>query len=59
MFRQNWAYDPTKQNKAETLANMVEVLETLQEFVDAGKIRHIGLSNESAWGTAQYLRIAE
>ena len=59
MFRQNWAYDPTKQNKAETLANMVEVLETLQEFVAAGKIRHIGLSNESAWGTAQYLRIAE
>jgi aryl-alcohol dehydrogenase-like predicted oxidoreductase len=38
---------------------MVEVLETLQEFVDAGKIRHVGLSNESAWGTAQYLRIAE
>ncbi len=59
MFRQNWAYDPTRQNKAETLAHMHEVLETLQEFVDAGKIRHVGLSNESAWGTAQWLRIAE
>lgn len=59
MFRQNWAYNPTKQDRARTLDNMLEVLETLQELVDAGKVRHVGLSNESTWGTAQYLRIAE
>lgn len=59
MFRQNWDYNPTRQNRDETLANMGEVLETLQGLVDAGKIRHVGLSNESAWGTAQWLRLSE
>ncbi len=59
MFRQNWAFDPSSQNKAETLAHMQEVLETLQDLVNAGKIRHFGLSNESAWGTAQWLRLSE
>ena len=59
MFRQNWTYDPSKQNRAETLANMEECLEALQAQVDKGNIRAFGLSNESAWGTAQWLRIAE
>ncbi len=35
--------------------NFAEVLETLNEFIKAGKIRHIGLSNESPWGTMRYL----
>jgi len=59
MFRQNWAYDPTKQNKTEVLDHIVSVLETMQGLVDAGKIRHFGLSNESTWGTAQWLRVSE
>lgn len=59
MFRQNWAFDPSTQNKPETLAHMQEVLETLQDLVSAGKIRHFGLSNESAWGTSQWLRLSE
>ncbi len=58
MFRQNWTFDPTGQNRTETLAHMNEVLDTLQEFVKAGKIRHFGLSNESTWGTAQWLRLS-
>lgn len=37
----------------------VEVLETLQELQQAGKIRHIGLSNETPWGLMQYLRLHE
>lgn len=40
----------------------VELLETLgamAELVNAGKIRHIGLSNETPWGLMQYLRLAE
>jgi aryl-alcohol dehydrogenase-like predicted oxidoreductase len=59
MFRQNWAYDPSSQNKAATLENMQEVLEALQAEVDRGTIGAIGLSNESAWGTAQWLRLSE
>ena len=27
--------------------------------IEKGKIRHVGLSNESAWGTAQWLRLAD
>lgn len=59
MFRQNWTYDPSSQNKAETLAHMEDALEALQKEVDKGRIRAFGLSNESAWGTAQWLRISE
>ncbi|NQY60242.1 aldo/keto reductase [Cognatishimia sp.] len=59
MFRQNWTYDPSSQNKAETLAHMEDALEALQREVDKGRIRAFGLSNESAWGTAQWLRVSE
>jgi len=59
MFRQNWTYDPSSQDRASTLANMEECLEALQREVDRGTIRYFGLSNESAWGTAQWLRLSE
>jgi aryl-alcohol dehydrogenase-like predicted oxidoreductase len=59
MFRQNWTYDPSRQNREETLANMLEVLEAAEAARQAGKIRHFALSNESAWGTQQWLTLAE
>jgi len=34
--------------------NFKEVLESLDEVIKEGKIRHIGLSNEKAWGTMRY-----
>lgn len=36
-----------------------EILQVMQELVDAGKIRHLGLSNESTWGTMRFLQEAE
>ncbi|WP_438766070.1 NADP(H)-dependent aldo-keto reductase [Kushneria sp. TE3] len=36
-----------------------ETLSALKEAVDAGKIRTIGLSNETPWGTMSCLRLAE
>ncbi|WCM21445.1 NADP(H)-dependent aldo-keto reductase [Paraburkholderia bryophila] len=36
-----------------------ETLAVLAEFVKAGKVRHIGVSNETPWGVAQFLRAAE
>lgn len=57
-FRQNWRYDPSQQDRVATQAHMVEVLETMAELVAAGKVRHFGLSNETAWGTAEWLRLA-
>ena len=59
MFRQNWDFDPSGQNKADTLAHMEEALEVLQKEVDKGRIRAFGLSNESTWGTAQWVRMSE
>ncbi|MFC3615807.1 aldo/keto reductase [Lutimaribacter marinistellae] len=59
MFRQNWRYDPSPQRRDEIVDNMRDCLEALQAEVDKGRIRTFGLSNESAWGTAQWLRLAE
>jgi len=36
-----------------------EQLDVLSDLVRAGKIRHIGLSNESAWGTMRFLAESE
>ena len=52
-FEGSWTYNPYMQNRDEVLPNILEVLETLGELVKEGKILHIGLSNESAWGTMQ------
>ena len=58
-FRQNWRYDPTSQDKQETLDHIFTTLEYLGELVTAGKVRTIGLSNETCWGTCQFLKIAD
>lgn len=58
-FRQSWKFNPTKQNREETRAHIHETLEALKALIDDGKIRQIGLSNESCWGTCQFLQIAE
>jgi aryl-alcohol dehydrogenase-like predicted oxidoreductase len=36
-----------------------ETLDALGELVRMGKVRHIGLSNETAWGVHRYLHLAE
>lgn len=59
MFRKNWTFDPSDQNRADTIAHMEEALGALQAEVKRGTIRAFGLSNESAWGTAQWLAAAE
>ncbi len=57
-FGQHWTYSPHFTHES-VIDNFIEVLETMNEMVKAGKIRHIGLSNETAWGTMQWLRLAE
>ena len=39
--------------------NFLEVLEALDEIQKAGKIRHAGLSDDSAWGIMKYIQLAE
>jgi len=58
MFRKNWTYDPSGQNRADTIAHMEDALGALQREVDRGTIRAFGLSNESAWGMTQWASAA-
>ena len=58
MIRQNWRYDPTSQNTTETENHMLETLTYLNDMIREGKIRSIGLSNESCWGTMCWLQMA-
>ncbi len=36
--------------------NFGMILETLQEIIKSGKVRHIGISNETPWGFMTYLK---
>ena len=35
------------------------ILKTLKKFIDQGKIRYIGISNETPWGFSKFLEIAK
>lgn len=65
-FRNLWAFDPRKSEggrvaagKAETEAHMQEVLEEAAKLIAEGKIRHLALSNDTVWGAARWLALAE
>jgi aryl-alcohol dehydrogenase-like predicted oxidoreductase len=58
-FDGSWTYAPHKQETADVLANLEEMLETLGDLIKEGKLRHAGVSNETTWGISQWLRIAE
>ncbi|MCU0899025.1 MAG: aldo/keto reductase [Cypionkella sp.] len=57
-FRQAWQYAPRGLNRAEVEAHMIDVLHTAQALIAEGKIRAIGLSNESVWGAGLWLHLA-
>ena len=38
---------------------LLETLQVLDEQVRAGKIRHVGLSNETPWGVMRFLQLSE
>jgi len=46
-------------HKDEVFTPLLEVLQVLDEQVKAGKIRHVGLSNETPWGTMKFLQASE
>jgi aryl-alcohol dehydrogenase-like predicted oxidoreductase len=49
-------FDPTKDQPQTPIHDQLQALAGL---VKAGKVRHIGLSNESPWGVMEFLRLAE
>lgn len=57
-FGKAWNFDPNFDPVAEK-ANFFAVLQCFEQLIEAGKIRHIGLSNETAWGVQQWLTLSE
>jgi aryl-alcohol dehydrogenase-like predicted oxidoreductase len=49
-------YDPAKER---TQTSILEQLETFGQLVKQGKVRCIGLSNETPWGVHEFVRLAE
>ncbi|PZO14827.1 MAG: aldo/keto reductase [Burkholderiales bacterium] len=49
-------FDPTKDKPC---ASVLEQLEAMAELVQAGKVKAIGLSNESPYGVHEFVRLAE
>jgi len=58
-FRNSWTFDVSAQDRDKAAAEIAEILETLGDLVKEGKVRAVGLSNESAWGAMKYLRLSE
>ena len=54
-FRQNWAYRAPKHSAEDTDEHFAAVSDHLDKLVQSGKIRHWGLSNESAWGMGKWV----
>ncbi|MBX9450347.1 MAG: aldo/keto reductase [Mesorhizobium sp.] len=59
-----WGSSPTRVGKwpakrADDETPVAETLAVFDELVKAGKIRHLGLSNESSWGVMKFVAEAE
>lgn len=50
----NYAHTPERDGTP-----IEETMDALEAMVKSGKVRHIGVSNETAWGLNEYLRVAE
>lgn len=49
-------FDPTKERETVAIA---EQLSVFADVIQAGKIRYLGVSNETPWGVAEFSRVAE
>jgi aryl-alcohol dehydrogenase-like predicted oxidoreductase len=49
----------TYQHSEESFEAFEDILEALTRHVEAGRIRHLGLSNETPWGVMRFLDVAE
>lgn len=53
--KRGFEYDPNDP----WVDNFLEVLHSMAGLIQAGKVRHFGLSNESPWGLMRWLQLAE
>lgn len=66
LYQLHWPERPTNffgqlgyRHQDSDFTPLEETLAVLDEQVKAGKIRHIGLSNETPWGTMKFLHLAQ
>ena len=52
-------FDPTKDAQTGQITSIQVQLEALAGLVKAGKVRSIGLSNETPWGVMEFTRLAD
>ena len=57
-FGKVWNSLPSFDPRAEE-DNFLECLTVYQQLIQEGKIRHLGLSNETAWGMSKWLELAK
>lgn len=48
-----------KHSEDEVMTPIAETLKALDDMITSGKIRHVGLSNETPWGTMEFLRLSK
>ena len=53
--KRNYEHDSSE----EKWNDLESVLKALKKFVDQGKIKYIGVSNETPWGLSKFLEVAE
>jgi aryl-alcohol dehydrogenase-like predicted oxidoreductase len=58
-FDNGWTYAPHTQDTADTVSNLLELLHAFDDLIKEGKIGHAAVSNETTWGIAQWLKLAE
>ena len=56
-FFGDYGYDHDENDKSWT--PFEDILESLNEFIKQGKIRYVGLSNETAWGLSKFLELSK
>ena len=52
-------YKYSKENRSEIIDNLNESYESLNDLMRSGKIRSIGLSNDTSWGAMKFLEISK
>ena len=58
-FRKYWAWDPNDLNPGDMDGEIADMLGEVQKLQSEGKLKHFGLSNETAWGTRKWLEASE
>ena len=58
-FDNGWSYTPQTQDTADAVSNILDLLGGFDDLIKAGKVRHAAVSNETTWGIAQWLKLAE